>query len=372
MGSCEPGHSGWLWQRQRMNRRSKLFSSLAVMAVITCLSAGLSLPRYAQAAAGAMTNGGFETGDLTGWTMGGLGGHVEVLSASDFTPQVATPEGGRFALLSTGSGEINLANGPDLDGNGLPDNDTATLAQTFTLSGEQVPATLSFQWSFLSAETGGQDDFFMVTLNGTTVLAGSVPGAPLFLSPLTDGPTPDGITYAVTSYGLTDGSLFDGGRCAFQSFSYVITTVGTYTLEFAVGDQEDRFLDSGLLIDAVRLTLPSPPGAGGGGGGGGGGGPQPSPTPTPTPTLTPIPTPTPTPTPVPTLAPTPIAPSTPSPTPVSTPSPTPTPAPPPAPVNWRLSGGTAAAVIAIGIGIGIGIVAWLLLSRRTSKSARPR
>jgi len=321
------------------------------------LCAALASARHVKADTGNIVNGNFEAGDLSGWTIGGLGGCVEVLSASDFAPEIIAPEGRWFVLLSTGPSEINLALGPDLDGNGCPDNDSAILRQAFTLLSYQVPATLSFRWNFLSAETGGHDDFFMVSLNGNRILTGSVPGASSFVSPFPDVPALDQIGYTVTSYGLTDGAIFDGGSCGFQSFSCVITTAGSYTLEFAIIDQEDRFFDSGLLIDAVRLTLPSPAA------------PPPAPSPTPSPTPTPIPTPSPTlptpmptsipPTPTPTPSPT-LSPTLPTPMPTLFPTPTPMPR---APANWWLNGGIIAAVVVISV------VVWFVLARRRGRKS---
>lgn len=244
-----------------MLKRGKRFSLLVMMALL--LSVGLALSTDAEAFVSPIVNGDFETGNLSGWTVGGLGGNVEVLVADDFTPTITVPEGRHFALLSTGPGEIDLNLGTDLDGNTSPDNDVATLKQTFTLSSHQVPANLSFRWSFLSAEVDGNDDFFMVTLNGARILTGSVFRATMFVSPFPDVPPLDGVSYTVVSYGLTDGSAFDGGSCGFNNFSYIIDAPGSYTLEFSVADQEDRFFDSGLLIDAVKLErsprrIPSP------------------------------------------------------------------------------------------------------------------
>ena len=210
-----------------------------------------------EASPGGIVNGSFETGDLTGWTVGGLGAHVEVLQSSNFDPEIAPPEGSHFALLSTGPEEINSDSGPDLDGNTYPDSDTATLSQTFTLLSSEIPATLSFQWSFLTSEVHGEyDDFFMVTLNAADILHGSVPGATNFTSPFADVSALDGTAYFVNSSGLTDDSIYFDGRTAFQHFSYVINTPGTYTLKFLVADQYNHYDDSGLLIDDINLLSP--------------------------------------------------------------------------------------------------------------------
>ncbi|HUV45650.1 MAG TPA: hypothetical protein VMW45_01095, partial [Dehalococcoidia bacterium] len=222
----------------------------------------LTLPMASQveASPGGLVNGSFETGDLTGWTVDGLGAHVEVLQSSNFAPEIAPPEGSYSALLSTGPDEINSTPGPDLDGNTYPDSDTATLSQTFTFLASEIPATLSFQWSFLTSEVTGPavsyDDFFMVTLNEIDILHGSVPGATNFTSPFADVSALDGTIYFVTSSGLTDSSIYFDGRTAFQHFSYVINTPGTYTLKFLVADQYNHYGDSGLLIDDINLLSP--------------------------------------------------------------------------------------------------------------------
>ena len=152
----------------------KSFSILVVLVLVLSLGfLGMSMVAQVEASPGGIVNGSFEAGDLTVWTVDGLGAHVEVLQSSNFAPEIAPPEGSYFALLSTGPEEINSDSGPDLDGNIYPDSDTATLSQAFTLLSSEIPATLSFQWSFLTSEvSGGYDDFFMVTLNAADILHG--------------------------------------------------------------------------------------------------------------------------------------------------------------------------------------------------------
>ena len=216
-----------------------------------------------------LTNGGFESGDLTGWTTGSTNGTVEVLQMGNFDPSISPTEGGYFVLLSSHSGTENetlilegvLRTGTipdnfgddpsdDLDENGYSDNDVASLEQTFVLPGT---GTLSFDWSFLTCEGNEYDDFFMVTLNEIDILHGSVPEAEEYVSPFENVPPLDGNDYDVSSSGPTDESEFCDGRTDFQQFSYEISTPGTYTLVFLVADQADSSVDSGLLVDNVSL-----------------------------------------------------------------------------------------------------------------------
>ena len=272
-----------------------------------------------------LTNGGFETGDLTDWSVAGSAARVEVLQAVNFTPNIiptdanyfallstgpgslngipqgnidsfgrpeptegnyfallstgpggvnnssqgnidsfgrpAPTEGNYFALLSTGPGIVDMTNTPqgniDSDPVGTFDYDTSILHKTFTLSASDVPATLNFDWSFLTGHASNTpdvfDDFFQVTLNGIVILSGSRPIGGV--SPYPDVVT-DGATYLVNSTGTTNNSQFANGRSRFSNFSMVITIPGTYTLEFLVADQADNNLDSGLLVDNVRIPVP--------------------------------------------------------------------------------------------------------------------
>ena len=212
----------------------------------------------------AVSNGGFETSDLTGWTTGGSADHVEVLQESDFTASVGpkpTPtEGNYFALLCTGPGHVNSASQGNIDldpagTSGTNEYDTSILTKTIHLTPGDVPATLRFDWSFLTAEAPNAadsfDDFFQVTLNGTLILVGSrqIGG----VSPYPDVAT-NGVDYDVTSSGSTNGCSFGWGRSNFQTFRMIITNDGTYTLVFLVADQGDTYDDSGLLVDNLQVT----------------------------------------------------------------------------------------------------------------------
>ena len=225
--------------RLRITRGGR-FRALALAAVL--------LPA---AAAAQITNGGFETGTLSGWTVSGTG-RVEALQATNLTPNIAPPQGTYFALLSTGPGVIGGAVG-DLDGNGVSDYDAARLSVSFTVT--SVPVAVSFTWAMLTSDAtraAQYDDFFKVTLNGSVAEARSVykPGGN---SPYNDSPAYTGTSTTVTSSGLTNTSLFAQGTSGFQQACAVINTPGDYTLEFLVADQSDGGGDTGLLIDDVQF-----------------------------------------------------------------------------------------------------------------------
>ena len=206
----------------------------------------------------------FEGGSMpANWWTGGLLDAVEVLHYGDnFVPEgfPAPPIKGDYGVLlsSGGPGMGPGGENGDLDGDGDNDWDISILSFMFDLAPEEAPVTLGFQWSFMTSDVPEVDDFFMVTLNETTILSGSVPG--VSGSPFPDTPPLDGFYYEVDSPGPTDGSTFDDGATSFQQFSYEIASPGSYTVEFLVADQGDGIEDSGLLIDDVCVG-PAPPSA---------------------------------------------------------------------------------------------------------------
>ncbi len=214
---------------------------------LVALAVLVALPAFAQ-----LPNGGFESGDLSNWTAG-AGGVVEALQAAGFTPALAPPEGSWMALLSNGPGDVAGAAGGDFDSNGTGDFDSSTLSATFTTTAPGQ--NLSFRWAFITSEVGEAgtyDDLFDVSLNGISILKGSVnhPGG---VSPFPDTPAYDGISYTVNGAGPTGGSSFGSGVSPFRSFCVKIADPGTYTLRFLIADQSDSIFDTGLLVDEVQV-----------------------------------------------------------------------------------------------------------------------
>ncbi|MSP11331.1 MAG: DUF11 domain-containing protein [Chloroflexi bacterium] len=204
-------------------------------------------------------NGGFEAGSLAPWTSSGSANHVEILTAANFTPPVGNPtEGTHFVLLCTGPATVTGAGQGNIDGDlsNTPEFDTSILTQVLNLTVSDVPAILSFDWIFLTAERASAldpfDDIFRVQLNNSNILVGSRPGG---ISPFPDinANAPGAIVSSPPGGNSTNGCNFPI-RTNFSKFSTIITDPGTYTLQFLVADQGDANVDSGLLIDNVKLS----------------------------------------------------------------------------------------------------------------------
>ena len=217
------------------------------------------------APAGAqIVNGSFEdtANPLNGYTLG-AGARVQVLQASSFGANtIPVPHGTRYALLSTGPGDVPGTLGGDLDANGTAEQDVSTLSATFTTTAANQ--TLGLSWSFLTDEVGPgaqgnlqYDDLFDITVDGVSILRGSV-HKPRGISPYPDTATYDSRLYAVTAAGLTNNSRFGtgagGGRTPFQTLCVRIAAAGAHTLRFLVADQGDALHDSGLLVDAIGVA----------------------------------------------------------------------------------------------------------------------
>jgi hypothetical protein len=202
---------------------------------------GLARP----AAAGPIINGGFESGNFSGWQTTG--------DASVVTSAIGSvPTQGSFqAFLTTASqgGDFNNFSGTDAAPAstlasflGLAPGALATavegsaIKQTFTASAGQV---VRFDYKFLTTE-GANNDLAFVTLSGFNTLVDTTTG-PFFgsgvnLDPVFGDPTRE---------------------TAFRTFSFSIPVTGTYTLGIGVADRGDEFIPSGLLIDNASLAQPT-------------------------------------------------------------------------------------------------------------------
>jgi hypothetical protein len=201
---------------------------------------GLARP----AAADPIVNGGFESGNFSGWQ---TTGDASVVGASIGS----SPTQGAFqAFLTTASqqGDFNNFSGTDAvvastleSFLGLAPGSLGTavegsaIKQTITANAGEV---IRFDYKFLTTE-GSNNDFAFVTLPALSTLADTTTGpffsSAVILDPVFGDPTQE---------------------TAFGTFSFTIPVTGTYTLGIGVVDQTDEFIPSGLLIDNAVLAQP--------------------------------------------------------------------------------------------------------------------
>jgi len=200
----------------------------------------------------ASINGGFESGDFTGWSRIG---DVSIQTAEEFG---SGPTQGSFeAFLSTASvdddnfnfsgtnavprSEVEAFLGlvpaslNNLENSGMFSiTEGAAIKQTFTANAGD---TLSFDYNFLTDEFPQSEDFnsFAFTVLNTST------------NELAD-----------TFSNLNSSSTFFNQETGFQTFSTVLPTWGTYTLGLGVVDRGEAY-SSGLLVDNVRTTSAAVP-----------------------------------------------------------------------------------------------------------------
>jgi hypothetical protein len=178
-----------------------------------------------------ITNGGFETGNLTAWS--------SISRASVGTAELGTgPPEGTFQALLTTSGSGAFVN--DLEtfvygsptgglvglGNGSISEGSA-IEQTFLASAGE---TIAFLWNFLSPETNTfRNDFAFAVVNGTTIELADVAG------------------------GFGPSTTIFGRETGFRVFQFTVPATGTYTLGIGIADVNSTAVTSALLVDRVAV-----------------------------------------------------------------------------------------------------------------------
>jgi hypothetical protein len=220
------------------------FSTIVgILVLVVTLAAGHP------AQANIAVNGGFETGDFTGWS---TTGQASIENGSLGTGPV---EGTKQALLQTDPGLVQafdienflgLSSG-SLDSLATPSFavEGAAIKQSFV-----VPSAgwlfIDFSWNFLTDE----DPFSSVPNNNDYAFVSIVGPSTSNLFKLADVTSP--------LLGATGAPFLLATN--FQNFSFFTASAlpGTYTLGLGVMDVGDDFLNSGLAIDAVSVATPEP------------------------------------------------------------------------------------------------------------------
>lgn len=169
------------------------------------------------------TNGGFETGDLTGWTATGTVAAVTDEYARDSWLAGLQPPWSGIWDPTQGSYFASLWS---TDGFGT---DASTLSQTFTADAGDI---LSFDYFFDYGDFAPEYD----TAVGTLSWSGG--SATLF------------------EYNTTGNELADDENVDWTTVSYALPLTGTYTLQFETVDGPSGFLESILGVDDVDVSAP--------------------------------------------------------------------------------------------------------------------
>ena len=208
------------------------------------LATAISLLASSTSASGVVLNGSFETGNFTNLTTTGD------TSIQDSGFGVTPTDGNYQAALqtlanTTGASASNLENFLGLSSGTLTNSGATEGSAILQIIEANTGDVLSFDYNFLTDEVPGNsdfNDFAFFTLDNNLIS-------------LADTFSPDLFSPSFSSFAEETG---------YKSFSYTLTSAGTYTLGFGVVDVDntgrgDTGVNSGLLVDNVRTTpVPEP------------------------------------------------------------------------------------------------------------------
>lgn len=195
-------------------------------------------------AAGSLTNGGFETGDFTGWTLTGAGNVIS--SFGTLTP----PEGKFMALIHTKTGST-------LSGCGTGKDCTkTTLSQKFNvnsiITAKGKGALLSNEFPTFTSIKSSFNDRYLVQIVDSS-------GQTFTIFDQTVNDTTD---FVATSAAVTVGTFTlakGAGATGFdERKKTIVAAKGEATLTLSVTNVSDAVQDSGFLLDALVLTQDPP------------------------------------------------------------------------------------------------------------------
>jgi len=227
--------------------------------------------------AAPLTNGGFEVGNLTGWSAGGGTGGVPSFPADcsptglgqnrdavvNGLPLLAPIEGSYMAMLTTVGG---LPPGANTGGCSqlnffpilvpVPFSFTqSAIWQTFSVS---KPEAIEFAWNFLTNDTNGFDSGIVSVFESSSVPL-CPPSAPTTACPpgqvlANAGDATIGVPFS-SQPPVVSGVYYR--QTGWRTSSVDLPGAGDYTVIFGVGETEDSLLASALLVDNVRV-VPEP------------------------------------------------------------------------------------------------------------------
>ena len=194
-------------------------------------------------------NGGFETGDLTNWSVGGTDGNVQVLKSGQFASndgpppsvKIAAPSGFYYALLSNGAGN---------SGGAALQTSTLTSDPYLVGAGANISFLLDFFTSEFSTANGGNPDFYDVF-----VLKAGVPVATLASGDVDGAQTTFPTVNCVSVFLVAPDNTTVCSHSTLQPFTNLDLSLyagSVVQFQFLVSNAVDNNFDSALLVDAVH------------------------------------------------------------------------------------------------------------------------